>query len=387
MMKISARRSTLGYLALMTALAFGAIAMALVKLRGQPLFADFLTMWTGGRLSVTSPEAPYDAALVDQAQVWLIGPDVHHRQFPYPPTALLLFAPLARIGFWTAAWIWACTGLAAFAMGVGATLPPPRWRRLALLLMTPASVWAAVSGQSMFLVAGLAVAGLARIERRPILAGVLLGLAATLKPTPFVVAPVALAAGAAWRTAAAAAVTAGLAFVLSLLAFGWPSWVAWLNFAPGFLHDVLTNTAYVTGLITPTGLAARWGWSGAGLIVWRTGWAAGGVLLAAVAWARSRRLGWRLTGLFAGSFLASPYGVAYDTLLLAPGALLIFAQADQRLPRALAGAAFLTLIVAGLPSVGAYAFLAALALLLAAAGAARVSPAGQGGGESSPAAG
>ena len=363
--------SRLGPIVLLAGLSIASLSMVVLKLRGQPLFVDFLTMWTGGRLSMIGPGAPYDAEAVDKAQVWLLGAAAHHRQFPYPPTALLIFAPLARLGFWPAAWIWAFAGVGAFVLSVRQTLPPPRSRHLALLLMTPASAWAAVSGQSLFLVGALAIAAVAQVERRPLLSGMLLGLAAALKPTPLIAAPFALAAGGARRTGAAAVVTLSVAFGVSLLAFGGASWTAWLRFAPGFLHDVLTNPAYVTGLITPTGLAARWGWAGPGMLVWRAGWSALGVTLAALTWRRSRRLSWRLTGVFAGSLLAAPYAVAYETLLLAPGALLIFLEARRGLPRTLAGAAFLSLIAAGLPSVGAFAFALSLALLVASAAAGR----------------
>ena len=356
---------------LLAVLSIAAVSVVVLKLRGQPLFVDFLTMWTGGRLSAVGPGAPYDAAAVDKAQVWLLGAAAHHRQYPYPPTSLLIFAPLARLGFWAAAWLWALGGVGAFVLSIFQIVPPPRSRHLALVLMTPAGAWAAVSGQSLFLVGALAIAAVARVERRPLLSGVLLGLAAALKPTPLIAAPFALAAGGAWRTAAAALVTLSVVFGASLLAFGGACWTAWLRFLPGFLHDVLTNPAYVTGLITPTGLAARWGWSGTGLLVWRAGWSTLGVMIAVVTWRRSGRVSWRLTGVFAGSLLAAPYAVAYETLLLAPGALLICLEARRGLPRTLAGAAFLSLIVAGLPSVGAFAFAIALALLMASAAAGR----------------
>ena len=70
------------------------------KLRHQPPLIDFLTMWTGGAIANADPRSLYDFARIDDAQAWLLGARAHDRPFPYPPSALLVFAPLARLPFW-----------------------------------------------------------------------------------------------------------------------------------------------------------------------------------------------------------------------------------------------------------------------------------------------
>ena len=71
-------------------------------------------MWTGGTVD---PRELYDFARIDSAQAWLLGAGAHDRPFPYPPSALLVFAPLARLPFWVAGAVWSVGGS-----------PPTHWR-------------------------------------------------------------------------------------------------------------------------------------------------------------------------------------------------------------------------------------------------------------------
>ena len=160
-------------------LALAAVWLAAFKLEHQIPFVDFQVLWTGGRMT----------------------PDEAYRQaFPYPPSALLLLAPIARLGFGLAGPLWTGLTLAAFA-GVSWRLLPECRRAvgLALVVLTPGAAWAAVSGQASFLIGALVVSGTAMLERRPWLAGVALGAAAAVKPSDLVLAPVALIAGRHWR--------------------------------------------------------------------------------------------------------------------------------------------------------------------------------------------
>jgi Glycosyltransferase family 87 len=145
--------------ATVVALAVVAVRLTTFKLDRQPLFVDFLTMWTGGRMARVDLPRLYDFAAIDRAQAWLLGAAARDRPFPYPPSALLVFEPLGRLPFWAAAWIWISLTVAAFAFVALKLLPRRRGLGACLIAFSPGVVWAAISGQCAFLLAALAIAG------------------------------------------------------------------------------------------------------------------------------------------------------------------------------------------------------------------------------------
>ncbi len=353
-------------------LATGAILIAVIKLSSQPLFIDFFTMWTGGRMSWTELHHIYDMARVDQAQAWLLGADAHDRPFPYPPTTLLVFAPLGLLPIWVASALWMIPIVAAFSWAAISLVPRERWLAAALILLAPPTVWAAISGQCVFLTGALAICGVRSLERRPVLAGILLGLAAAFKPTVLLMAPVAMMAGGHWRSLIAAGL-AGLAMMaLSVLFWGVQPWLAWFAYAPNYLATITANHAYVLGIVAPTGLAARLGLDGDLLLLWRCAFALMGGLATVLVFRRTKALWPRLTALFAASVLATPYAMNYEMALILPGAVLALITARTLRSQILALAAYWGLAFAGLPSVGSYSIF----IFLVFAGACALSEAG-----------
>jgi len=343
---------------------FGAGLVAF-KLRAQPLWIDFLTMWTGGRLAGDSPAALYDFAADDRAQAWLLGAAAHDRPFPYPPSTLLIFGPLGRLSFWVAGAIWAAITLAAFVTVLTAILPPRRRALgIALTLLSPAAVWAVISGQCVFLLGALAIGGMARVERRPILAGCLLGMAAAFKPSVLLMAPVALAAGGHGRALFGAALGALLLVAGSVEFYGLQPWLDWVSVAPSYLSHMINDPKFYSSIIGPSGLAAQLGLTGWTLALWRIAFIVIGLVVTALVFRRSRDFGLRLTALFGGSLLVSPYAMNYESVLLAPGAVMALMAPNARRQALLSTAAFLALMMAGLPNIGAISLLLFLGLAL-----------------------
>jgi hypothetical protein len=348
----------------MPVILWGAGLQLVLKLKAAPLFIDFLTMWTGGRMAATDPAAIYHPAVVDQAQAWLLGAGAHDRPFPYPPISLLIFGPLGRLPFWTAAIVWMAPIVIAF--GFVAVRLAPRHRGLvaALVLLGPGSIWAALSGQCVFLTGALAVAGASLLERRPILAGVLLGAAAAFKPTILLMAPVALIGGGHWRALISAGVC-GLALAgLSAVIWGPALWLEWLAYAPHYLTAITGNARYVTAIVAPAGLAAQLGLAGSALLLWRLAFMVVAAIGAFLVFRRTRALWARLTALFGASLLATPYAMNYEMTLLLPGAVLALMAVKGPRARWLAFGAYWAILFAGLPVVGGFAFLLYLALTL-----------------------
>jgi hypothetical protein len=333
----------------------GALLIVVIKLTSQPLFIDFFTMWTGGRMSWSDLGHIYDMARVDEAQAWLLGAAAHDRPFPYPPTTLLVFGPLGALPFWLASALWMAPIFLAFSWVAMRVSPRHPWTSAALILLAPGAVWAAISGQCVFLTGALAIAGVRLLERRPILAGILLGLAAAFKPTVLLMAPVALMAGGHWRSLLAAGL-AGLAMMAaSALVFGIHPWLAWIAYAPNYLATITANPQYVQGIVAPAGLAARLGLAGGGLLLWRCAFALGGAAATVVVFRRTTALWPRLTALFAASVLATPYAMNYEMTLLLPGAVAALMSARTVKAQMLAFGAYWGLAFAGLPLVGSFA--------------------------------
>ncbi|MBE7220800.1 MAG: DUF2029 domain-containing protein, partial [Caulobacteraceae bacterium] len=143
----------------------------------------------------------------------------------YPPPFLLLTAPLGVFSYTTAFALWVAAGVAAFAATVRLAS-----RRPAVMIVGLAGMGvfaSALVGQNGVYTAALLGAGLALADRRPLAAGVLLGLLCC-KPQLALLVPVALAAGGRWRTLAMAAATAvGLA-VMAGVVLGWDVYPAFL---------------------------------------------------------------------------------------------------------------------------------------------------------------
>ena len=205
---------------------------SLVDRHGKPVGYDFITFWSAARLALAGrPEAVFDAAAIAAAQHDAV-PGMSDALFlwHYPPTYLLLVLPLGLLAYPAA--------LAAFvggtvALWAGLVRALFRDRRAWLVAAaTPAGLLNLVDGQNGFLTAGLAGFALVQLDRRPRLAGALIGLLA-IKPHLAALFPVALIAARRWQAFAAAAVTVTAFTVLSIAVLGLPTLAA-------FLHDLPT---------------------------------------------------------------------------------------------------------------------------------------------------
>ncbi len=288
-------------------LAFAAISAAVWSLAlRQPAGIDFAPLWTGVRAGLAEPARLYDFAHVSALQGWPLG-EGRLRPFAYPPTAALLLAPFAALPYATAYVAWTgVTGGLFLAAAARARLP---WWFVAL----PPAAFVAYTGQVTFLVGGLMLLALA-LKDRAVLAGVLWGLAACVKPQLLVLAPVALLAERRWTTLAAAAATGLALAAASAGVFGPDAWRAWLAALPRFQALVFEDPALLADAITPHALLRRLGLPGA--------WAY--LLVPAAAWAVWRTfrteqdLARRLAVVAGGALLVTPYAMHYDLALLAP---------------------------------------------------------------------
>jgi len=296
-----------------------------VKLmRFQPLGIDFMPMWAAGHEIFRHPDRVYDFSKLTHFQHPLLAGFRGPRPFVYPPTSLLLFAPIALLPFGLANALWTIFGLVAMLCVLAG--PVPRSLVLTAMVLMPAGVLVLLTGQITFLVVALAVGGLLGLERRPLLAGTLFGLAGVLKPQAMVLLPVALIALGQWRVIATTTLVAALAVIASLILFGAGIWIEWVLALGQFDRWVMRAYALEEWMVTPTALGMNLRLDPGSLDVWRLAFGVGAVAMVAWVFRSTGDLARRIAALLGGSLFITPYAMHYDAALVAPAAAIMLAR-------------------------------------------------------------
>ncbi|MCC7266770.1 MAG: DUF2029 domain-containing protein [Caulobacteraceae bacterium] len=312
-------------------LAVGAVQGAwLIGADGRPLCRDFGAFWAAGQLvGAGQPALAYDLPSLTAVFQRAGAPAACAMPMQYPPVFFLWLRPLAGLGYPVAAGLWIAAGVAAYAAGLA--LLGGRGAALLAGLAAPAATACVAGGQSALLLAGLAMAGLALLDRRPLVAGVLIGLLA-FKPQFGVLIPLALAASGRWRAFAAAACSVAVSYVAAGLAFGWDIYPAFLDAIAAAQQAVLGQGRISWGKVQSTyGLVRALG--GGTLLAW----ALQGVVCLAAAigvaalWRSRAPFERKAAGLCVAMLAASPYVLIYDLTLAAAAAVWLLAERGARI--------------------------------------------------------
>lgn len=267
-------------------------------------------------LSEVGPLAPYAAEVFVARTSLLFGAGDPGLLYQYPPTAYLLFAPLAWAPYPVAAagFVVASASLMAFSLrGAG-------WNRLgvALGMASPPVLLAIGQGQVTTLTTACLVTATTQAHRRPVLAGAA-AAALTIKPQlGLLLPPFFLLIGA--RRAFAVAGLGTLALVgVSLALFGASAWTAFFDAAARLSDDMRHGTIGYTpveAMVSPFALAYAAGLpeAGADIVHWTLAALAGGVALRSARTDRPHTH--KAAALCAASALVSPYGYVYEAALL-----------------------------------------------------------------------
>lgn len=344
------------------------------------MLRDFGFFWGAARLfwlghvGIVFDPALFNFWLAGQIAPGTLEP---YATWSYPPTMLLPLLPFGLLPAPLALATWLC---ATFALLAAVLTLAFRDARLAIaVLASPAAFYCLSFGQNGALTAALLIGGLWLVDRRPVLAGAMLGLL-VIKPQLGLLLPFALAAGGYWRAFVAAAVTALAALALSISLFGTAAWSGFLHetaphMSAQLLHDwgIPPQHAMPTTLVTLQG----WGIPTHDAII---GQLVSTVIAAmTVAWAWRRRGAerqWCNALTCAAMLLATPFGYVYDMI---PAMLAAALLARAGLTSGFVGAEPIVLAavwlwpavtvlwshVLGLPPVGAACLAALLFCLLA----------------------
>ncbi len=188
---------------------------------------DFLNLWMYGR-AATSPDPGqfYDLAAYQGALRSLLGMELPGQNWSYPPSIMLLAAPFGQLNYLAALACWTLTGVAVFVAVAGKHAPD--WRILIPVALSPAALFCLISGQSSFLTAAMLIAIFSLLDRKPVAAGVLIGLL-TIKPQLGILFPFMLMASGRWRVFIAAAATALALVGVTAAVFGPQIWIDFIS--------------------------------------------------------------------------------------------------------------------------------------------------------------
>ncbi|MBA4033675.1 MAG: hypothetical protein C0480_03580 [Bradyrhizobium sp.] len=306
-----------------------AVSDGLIDRNGQPIGTDFSNVYAAGTLTWQGRSADaYEPALQHAAEKAMFdGRDVPFYGWHYPPFFFAIAALVAAVPYAWGLAIWLAASFAAYLAAIRAILP----RRETLLVAAafPAVFVNVGHGHNGFLTAALLGGALHWLDRRPWLAGVLIGLLA-YKPQFGILIPIALVAGGRWRTigAATATVAALIAISFALLGSGiWHAFADSMNFTQTVvLEQGGTGWQKIQSIFSAV---RAWGTSVP------VAYAAQATLFAALAatlawlWHSDAAFELKAAALALGSLLATPYVLDYDLVVLAV-AIAFFARHGLR---------------------------------------------------------
>ncbi|MEI9995951.1 MAG: glycosyltransferase 87 family protein [Rhizomicrobium sp.] len=298
----------------------------IVDSAGHPFFADFVAIWTSGHLALQGTAlSAYDGHALHNAELATIGHDAPgYLGWPYPPIYFFVAAAAASLDFTAAFLLIGLATLAAHALVVAAIA---RDRSAALFACAAPWAFAALyAGQNGFLTAALLGGALLAIPRRPILAGLALGLL-TFKPQYGLLFPLALLADGRWRVILSALAATLALWLLAGAVFGFATFGA-------FFHRLSETgqTLVVEGAV---------GWHKLQSVYGATRWLGGSTAVAgllqaaatlaalagsAVLWRSRRVFALKAAGLAAAAPLATPYVFLYDFPVLAVAVAFLYRE-------------------------------------------------------------
>lgn len=317
----------------------------LIDTLGRPLGTDFSNVYAAGTYVLDGrPAAPFNPALQYAREQVIFGPTTGFYGWHYPPFFLAVAAALALLPYWGALAVWQGVTLALYLGSIALILqnfaPAPagaagpatasagagignRLGGTGSLWLLVAAAYPAVfvnlgHGHNGLLTAALLGAALAILDRRPLLAGVLIGCLA-YKPQFGLLIPLVLMATGRWRAFIAAAVTVAVLVGLVTLAFGIPVWEAFAR-STAFTRTVVleagdTGWEKIQGVFSAVRM-----WGGAVPLAYAAQATTTVALAIALIWLWRSEAAYPLkaAALAVAAILATPYALDYDLMVLAP---------------------------------------------------------------------
>jgi len=317
---LTAKRAKLYPLAFLTIQALAYLGLVLaghgnLDAFGRPIghrfceLLDCLRVRPGGNAANAYHPIQHHAA---QTALW--GKEVEYYAWLYPPTALLLVAPLGLLPYLASLFSWLAVTGAAYVATIWKFTP--RAEALVPILGFPAAITNVSHGQNAFLSTAIVGIGLLISDRRPIAAGVLLGCLC-YKPQLAPMLVIVVLARRDWKMALGAALSIAAQSVMATLLFGsdiWTNFESILPLARSVLEEGLVGFVKMQSVFSAIRLIGG-GYSlaycvqaavaiAAAILLWRI-------------WRTEASLSLRTGATGAAMLLGTPFILDYDFVLLA----------------------------------------------------------------------
>jgi hypothetical protein len=296
-----------------------AVSDGLIDRNGKPLGTDFSNVYAAGSLTWQGrPAEAYQPALQHaEEQAVFSGREVPFYGWLYPPFFFSVAFLVASLPYAWGLAIWLAASLAAYLAAMRAILPRPE--TLLIAAAFPAVFINIGHGQNGFLTAALLGGALHWLDRRPWLAGVLIGLL-SYKPQFGVLIPVALLAGGRWSTIGAAVATIAALLAVSFVTLGGGVWHAFAD-SMTFTQTVVLEQGGIGWEKIQSVFSAMRMWGAGVHLAYAVQIALALMLAASLAWLWQSNAEFELkaSALATASLLATPYVLDYDLVALAVG--------------------------------------------------------------------
>ncbi|WP_104012844.1 glycosyltransferase family 87 protein [Burkholderia anthinoferrum] len=282
--------------------------------------SGYMVFWSASHLMLHgSPWQAYDIPAFSRALAGLFPLAGRHAFLPwlYPPSYLLAVTPLALLPYAISYPLFVVLGVVLLGLavwrvsGLGAVPDATRIGWLALLAC-PGVLVTAIYGQNAMLTAACAALAVYFVDRRPMLAGLCIGLL-SVKPQLAVLFQFVLIAARAWRAFAWAAAWAIAITALGIAAGGMEPLRLFLRNA-GALRSLTIEHGVPFWFASPTPFAAfrLAGLSPAAAFAGQAAVAAIALAAACQVWRRSRDVRLRGAALVVATLVANPYVWHYE---------------------------------------------------------------------------
>jgi hypothetical protein len=302
-----------------------AVSDGLIDRNGKPIGTDFSNVYAAGELTWQGrPADAYNPALQHAAEKAAFGGrEVPFFGWHYPPFFFAVAFLVAALPYAWGLALWLAASLAAYLAAIRAILP----RRETLLIAAafPAIFVNIGHGQNGFLTAALLGGALQLLDRRPWIAGMLIGLLA-YKPQFGVLIPIALLASQRWSSIVAAVATIAALVAISFATLGAGVWHAFID-SMNFTQTVVLEQGGTGWEKIQSIFSAARNWGADIKTAYAIQTALAVTLAASVAWLWHSSAAFELkaSALATASLLATPYVLDYD-LVVSAVAIAFFAR-------------------------------------------------------------
>jgi Glycosyltransferase family 87 len=302
-----------------------ALSDGLIDRNGKPIGTDFSNVYAAGELTWQGkPADAYNPALQHAAEKATFGGrEVPFFGWHYPPFFFAIAFVVAALPYAWGLALWLAASLATYLMTIRAILPRPE--TLLIASAFPAVFVNIGHGQNGFLTAALLGGALQMLDRRPWIAGVLIGLLA-YKPQFGVLIPLALISSQRWSTIAAAMATIAGLVAISFATLGGSVWHAFID-SMNFTQVIVLEQGGTGWEKIQSVFSAARNWGADIRTAYAIQTALALTLAATLAWLWHGDAAFELkaAALATASLLATPYVLDYD-LVVSAVAIAFFAR-------------------------------------------------------------